>query len=169
MNDAQHHPLTSDMGANWAICKDLFEDKDSDRDFIIEGTTLEDWRKLFSLFKNHPEWKVGRHDGPVELPEITTSLFRENDPQSSNSYLIHLDQQIVSHVWLNAVRYIEMDLLTKYIVGPEPLSAVLDFMRQIGNTLQRTIKVTYDFCGTGGAFIEYDPTAGFSYQDGLVP
>lgn len=145
--------LNRNTDDDWRVCQDFFEDYVTERDLRIEATSIEDWKKLFSLVKQHPEWTAGEVGSAGAFGEVTSSIF-PNDGAIRGSYLIHLEHEVVVYLWPTQISFIEMDVEAHRIYNSKTFSALLGFMSMLGTTLEKNMQLTQRYEPKAG-MIEY--------------
>ena len=127
----------------WTECSADFAPDGSLRDIYVENTTLSDWDRLLQWVRSSPLAFSFLHEGrPMPLPAAAGDVFALSGTAAS-ILTIHLGALSLNCHFFSDDE-IELDLDPRELTDERAFSALLGFVRGLGDALARDAIVTHE-------------------------
>lgn len=125
----------------WAETEWIFYRDGSLRDLYVLKTTVEDWERLLAFVRTgYRTYSYSNADGKTELPAAKV-IFPEGEREGLHLMTVDLDGCTANchFFWTGDI---EFDLLPNEVTAAERAAAVFAWMRDLGQELDRPIRLT---------------------------
>jgi hypothetical protein len=139
----------------WEKCRRDFEPDGALRDIYIQGTTIEHWRTLFDMLRRDYDLEFQVDSTPHEIPTAVDEAFTIRDMASPMLRFRVGGIVVISHFFMTDE--IAFDIDPREVTSQSVLDELLGFLRRVGDTVGRTVILTYE-SDEQHPFITYEPS-----------
>ena len=146
----------------WQNVKPEFKGDGSLRDIYVTPADMEDWRRFYRLLKDFPGGEFSVDEVPSIPPSTVEDVFALR-PTSHPMFRVSVGGVLVVIHFFNTEE-LEADFVPNEVVSEDKFVALLEFVRQVGNAVQKPVLITPENCRSH-PFIIYSPaTREFQHQ-----
>lgn len=147
----------------WDKCRRDFEPDGALRDIYVNGTSIEHWRTLFDVLRSTYELKYSVDGTMQPLPGSVDEVLTTR--AIANPELLFRVGDIVVACHFFTTTEIEFDISPCEVTSQAALDALLGFLRLVGDSLGRTVIMSYEN-DEQHPFLCYEPSRKeFQYRD----
>jgi hypothetical protein len=138
----------------WETCRRDFEPDGALRDIYVHGTSIEHWRTFYGMLRATDGLEYSVDGKPRDLPASADDAFAARSTSNPMLRFRVGTATVVCHFF--TVDEIEMDIDPREVTSQAALDELLGFLRRVGDTVGRTVILTYEN-DEQRPFITYEP------------